>query len=352
MLTDSGKMDVNRTIGDISEAFSAGAFPLDEAENLLRYILKNGSMADFQRLFDCIRSAYATSKYRKGVYFFLDPTFNLFSRLNRDHYTAMLEDGRLSRFEIPLLVWFYYDLRRRCECGDQTSIGQILADRRITEDKRALLCHAVFYAVSGHESERTPFWMYGQSVSKNLKEYRDHDEYDAVRRISVSPRIKFHVPFKVLGMIVNDKCSLFELNRQFEGRRICDSMLECFIHCTAVQCFTYHLSHYQKQVFRLRSPEEWLFTVCRCAKEKLAVAAVNEIERQFPGIVASARDPRGNTLLWNTFVNENPTEELREELIRLGCDPNAKNKWDLSYQLLKDNDPNELLKHEEACHAV
>lgn len=104
------------------------------------------------------------------------------------------------------------------------------------------------------------------------------------------------------------------------------------------------MSHHPEWGFKLRSPEEWLLTVCRCADEELAVAAVGEYERQFPGIVAAARDPWGNTPLWNTFVNPKPTGKLRAELLRLGCDPNAKNEWELSCQLLADNDP-EKCKH-------
>ena len=55
------------------------------------------------------------------------------------------------------------------------------------------------------------------------------------------------------------------------------------------------------------------------------------------GIVGSARDPWGNTLLWNTFANRNSTPTLRTELLRLGCDPRAENEWGLSYQLVRDN---------------
>lgn len=309
-------------------------------DGLLACILQAGSMADFKVLFARMKSLARNIRYPMH-------------RLNDYNYEALLDIRWLSQLGLPHLLWLFENLLIRHSLGRKTGLNTMLPDLRVDAGIRAMFCHAIFDTVSGHESERMLFWRYGRATSESLKEFRGDSDYNAVRRISVSPRINFHVPFKVLEMIVDDKCSLFELNRQFEGRRICDSMLECFIHSTAVQCFTYHLSHYPKQVFKLRSPEEWLFTVCRCAKEKLAIAAVDEIERQLPGIVASARDPWGNTLLWNTFVNENPTEGLREELIRLGCDPNTKNEWGLSYQLLKDNDPEELLKHEEEVpHAV
>ena len=42
------------------------------------------------------------------------------------------------------------------------------------------------------------------------------------------------------------------------------------------------------------------------------------------------------------FFNPEPTEKLRAELLRLGCDPDAKNEWGLSYRLLEDNDPKKL----------
>ena len=139
--------------------------------------------------------------------------------------------------------------------------------------------------------------------------------------------------------VARDSFAVFELNRELEARKIGDSMLEHLIRSDAARCFTHILAHYPERVFKLRSPQEWLITVCREAREKLAVAAVNELERQFPGIVGKTRDPWGNTPLWNTLANVHHVEMLQTELLRLGCDPDAKNEWGLSYRLLEDNDP-------------
>ena len=69
----------------------------------------------------------------------------------------------------------------------------------------------------------------------------------------------------------------------------------------------------------------------------IRAAALPELERQFSGVAVRARDPWGNTALWNTMVNPNPTEKLRAELLRLGCDPDEQNSYGLSYRLVRDN---------------
>lgn len=297
------------------------------------------------------------SKFSSVRAFKLFKAFDMLNHLTCRGYMTMLEDGRISRFKLPLLLWVHEDLRRRGESGQETYLHRLLVDKRLAAEKRALLYHAVFTSYHPFINEFAnmfvaEFVWYNTCASKEIGKLKTWLDYESFKRYNLSPCINFHASSKVLEMIVNDKCSLFELNRQFEGRRICDSMLEFLMQSDAARCFSCLLSHYPKEVFKFRTPQEWLFTVCRCAKEKLAVAAVDEIERQFPGIVGSARDPWGNTLLWNTFVNKNPTEGLREELIRLGCEPNAQNERGLSYQLLKDNDPEKLLQEEESQYAV
>ena len=139
--------------------------------------------------------------------------------------------------------------------------------------------------------------------------------------------------------VADDSFAVFELNRELEARKIGDPMLEHLIRNDAVRCFTGLLSRHPDRVFKLRSPQEWLITVCRYAREKLAVAAVDELERQCPGVAAAARDPWGNTPLWNTLANAHHVETLQTELLRFGCDPDAENAWGLSYRLVRENAP-------------
>ena len=139
--------------------------------------------------------------------------------------------------------------------------------------------------------------------------------------------------------VADDSFAVFELNRELEARKIGDPMLEHLIRNDAVRCFTGLLSRHPDRVFKLRSPQEWLITVCRYARDKLAVAAVDELERQFPGVVGQTRDPWGNTPLWNTLANAHHVETLQTELLRFGCDPDAENAWGLSYRLVRENAP-------------
>ena len=342
---------------------------------LLSDILKDGTMTDLQALSDAVTSlaerpglqAHREDCHSSMQVYYMNRNItrcflcNAFSKdMDNDNYRMIIDSGWLSQFETSLLRWFYELLRHRYRFGGDTLMELILPDRRIAAEKRALLCHAVFN--SGAQIERCagdyvvqpPFWWYNRDALAKIIMKSEGDAASVfIKHTGRLHRFgKFRPSSAMAQGVEDDQISLFELNRQLEGRRICASMLECLIRSNAARCFAYLLSHYPKQVFKFRSPLEWLFTVCRGAKQELAAAAGDEIERQFPGIVSSARDPWGNTLLWNTFVNKNPTEGLREELIHLGCDPNAQNEWGLSYQLLKDNDPEKLLQEEESQHTV
>ena len=235
--------------------------------------------------------------------------------------------------------------------------AQIVMEPRIPAERRALFWHVIragHYPYSG-----APVWMLGRSVFMDNPSIRESllnrtvvtPELEFIKNTSDNTRVR-----KITGAmgdaIQKDSVPILEMNRTLEGRSIGISLLIYMLWEDAAQCFAYMLSHYPKRIFELRSPEEWLFMVCRCAREKLAVAAVNELERQFPGIVRRAHDPWGNTPLWNTLANARPVETLQTELIRLGCDPDEKNEWGLSYRLVRDNDPENPLKHEASRLAV
>lgn len=220
--------------------------------------------------------------------------------------------------------------------------AQIVMEPRIPAARRALFWHII-------RSARYPYcglpgWFYTRRIFADNPSAREcwyRYAADALGREFIKNTSGNFSDKRVspsLAVAVQaDSVPILEMNRTLAGRGIGLSLLLLMLRKNAVQCFTHMLTHYPKRVFKLRSPEEWLFTVCRCAGEKLAIAAVGEIERQFPGIVASARDPWGNTLLWNTLANKNSTRRLQAELIRLGCDPNAENEWGLSYQLVTNN---------------
>ena len=217
-----------------------------------------------------------------------------------------------------------------------------MMEPRIPAARRALFWHIIksaYYPYSG-----LPGWFYTRRIfadNPSAREcwYRyaaDARGREFIKNTSGNFSDKKVSPSLAVA-VQADSVPILEMNRTLAGCGIGLSLLLLMLRKNAVQCFAHMLTHYPKRVFRLRSPEEWLFTACRCAGELSAVAAVAEIERQFPGIVASARAPWGNTLLWNTLANDNETEKLQTELIRLGCDPNSENEWGLSYQLVTDN---------------
>lgn len=133
-----------------------------------------------------------------------------------------------------------------------------------------------------------------------------------------------------------DSISVFELNRQVSDQNITLTLLHYLLQSNAVQCFLHLVENFPKQVFEWRTAEEWLFTVCHDVTEKTAIPAILWFEKKKPGIIARARDPWGNTLLWHTLAREN-ADELQRTLILNGCDANAKNQWGLSWRLVKGN---------------
>ncbi|MBE6373074.1 MAG: hypothetical protein E7055_13505 [Lentisphaerae bacterium] len=166
-------------------------------------------------------------------------------------------------------------------------------------------------------------------------------KYDFIKNRMLESMVVFQNIFspenEIKEAIDNDQVSFFEIDRQLHGKEISKTMLIYLLHHNAVKCFMHLLVHYPAAVYRYRTPEEWLFTVCRCCPAKMAIPIISEIEKDKPGIVAKARDPWGNTLLWNTFQNLYSTEKIQKKLIFLGCDPAAENQWGLSYRIVKEN---------------
>ena len=349
------EIDVKRELESICRDGATTYSPSSDALNaLLARILKGGSTEEFRMFFDDV---FARKKRRDESAAAADATLDELLRpglefprlVDDENYAALMSPLWLPRFSerhLPLLCEtlrhrYYYD-------GWRSGLAEVLSDGRIAASRRALLCRVIFDCEAF--AERTPrgfvrlppLWYYNRSICGRIMDVKNCREHRAIMKIGLARHDGFRASAAMEIGVADDSFAVFELNRELEARKIGDSMLEHLIRNDAVRCFIGLLSRHPDRVFKLRSPQEWLVTVCRYAREELAVAVADEIERPFPGIVGSARDPWGNTLLWNTFVNENPTDALQAELIRLGCDPNAQNEWGLSYRLLKDNDPEKL----------
>ncbi len=296
------------------------------AEVLDRLLVLNRPFDEFKLFFDTF-SEHMPHVFEKLV--FIDRLFEaeMMEAYENKHLTAVYE----------MLSGQNYFFAMRCA-------AKIMMERRIPVERRALFWHimkSAYYRYSG---------LPGQFFARRIFADNEHARRCCRHYAGDTPEGKFinntedefrrlKLPPGILDAVRSDSVSVFEMTRHLAGTSLRVSLMLFILEKDAVQCFTYLLSRYPRQIFKMRTPEEWLFTVCRNAREKMAIAAVDEIERQFPGIVAQTRDPWGNTLLWNTLANGVSTRKLQAELIRLGCNPTAENELGLSYALVEANTP-------------
>ena len=273
---------------------------------LLSQVIRHGDMKDFKKFF---------KRYTKS-----GRKWNGFRVYECD---SIYGPRWMARFEPAHLRWIYHLLVADDDRLKYTA--KIVADRRIAAERRALCFHAVFaaetrpalspgYVILPH------FWWYNRGAWSAYSQWVKRGSDDAfIKRLGCAAvRSEVAVPEAMRRAAESDTVSVFEMNREFENRQVCGSLLQFLIRRNAAKCFTYLLANYPQRIFKLRSPREWLLTVCRCAPDELAAAAVAELERQFPGIVAETRDPWGGNALWSTFCELGPKEKLRAELIRDG----------------------------------
>ena len=133
-------------------------------------------------------------------------------------------------------------------------------------------------------------------------------------------------------------------------------MMYAILTYQAENIIHYFFEKYVDEIFSLRTPQEWLFTICNYFPGKAAASFIKQVEDKFPGIVKNARDPWGNNLLWHTFYNEGvwnlryarcKRNFVQQCLIDLGCDPDEKNDLGLCFNSVTENTPEAW---EEAIH--
>ncbi len=223
--------------------------------------------------------------------------------------------------------------------GKMRYCASIIMSKNISRDKKAMFWDVLVNALCFRDSVFTQdIFMDNEYARKALLDFqKDGEKSDFIRNSSPSKKY-FWRRNEIIKGTMEDSVSVFEMNRQMAGRNITITMLQCLLHHNAVKCFIYLLAHFPKKVYKYRSAEEWLFTVCRNYPPKTAIPIIQWLEEDKPGIVANARDPWGNTLLWNTCVNRDcQVNEIQEVLINLGCDPDLENQWGLSFRLVQEN---------------
>ena len=142
-----------------------------------------------------------------------------------------------------------------------------------------------------------------------------------------------------------DSVSAFEIALLICNQRISLHHIYTALTSNARNIVMLLMQKYSGRIFKLRSPQEWLFIICNNFCNSAAITAIRCIEEIFPGIVKSSKDPWGCNLLWHTLYNDFwlqeeycRLEKLQNELIKLDCDPDEKNSIGLSFNLIKEYD--------------
>ena len=242
----------------------------------------------------------------------------------------------------------------RCE-----NIVQMLDNHDIPEHKRAFLyniindrlidwslCSEFYLSNFTYLAHCFKYTVFQKKIKLEKKFiFLDEKEKDFLRKSRSNFREKA-MPLQILQAIKNNSVSELEIARLLNYRKISLTMMYAILTCQAENIIHYFFEKYSDEIFSLRTPEEWLFTICNYFPGGAAVSFIKQVEDKFPGIVKNARDPWGCDLLWHTFYNEVVWNELyaRNErnlvqqcLIDLGCDPNKKNDLGLSFNLITKN---------------
>ena len=135
--------------------------------------------------------------------------------------------------------------------------------------------------------------------------------------------------------INKDSVSMFELELTLTGKRITIGLLRRVLIFNAMNILLHLLKHRLKQVTAILSPQDLLIHICAYEpNDAAAIKVLDTLEELFPGI-SKFTDKLGNTPLWYCLYISG-REELEEALIKYGCDPDARNHLNLSYNLCKE----------------
>ena len=237
-------------------------------------------------------------------------------------------------------------------CAPQRYICAILLDHNIPCDIRAFFWHYLERDISYYgKSElylniccKESQARYCFLASSVIKEYSENE-----RKFFYATKYKhYSCPDSIIDVLKKDSMSAFELTRFMSGKKFTKTLFLSAIEYSGAKTVSAMIEKYSKDIFTRHTPEEWLFIICNGydGYNNVSIPAIRLIEEKFPGTVKNAKDPWGANLLWNTFFcirsysyRYRAQEKLREELLRLGCDPDEKNNLGLSFNLVMENSP-------------
>ena len=252
----------------------------------------------------------------------------------------------------------------RCE-----NIVQMLDNHDIPEHKRAFLyniindrlidwrlCSEFYLSHFTYLAHCFKYTVFQKKIKLEKKFiFLDEKEKDFLRKSRRNFR-ENALPPQILQAIKNDSVSELEIACLLNNKKISLNMMYAILTYQAENIIHYFFEKYVDEIFSLRTPQEWLFTICNYFPGTSAASFIEHVEEKFPGIVKNARDPWENNLLWHTFYNEVvwnlryarcKRNFVQQCLIDLGCDPDEKNNLGLCFNSVTENTPEAW---EEAIH--
>ncbi|MBP5639595.1 MAG: hypothetical protein J6X55_08955 [Victivallales bacterium] len=135
-----------------------------------------------------------------------------------------------------------------------------------------------------------------------------------------------------------DSISLFELELTLPGKKLAAWLLREMMRYEPFNIISHLLLHRTKAMTAILAPQDWLICCCSYVDRRQgaegAIKVLDALEQLYPGI-SKTKDKLGNTPLWYCLY-KNDREKLEEALIKYGCDPDARNHLNLSYNLCKE----------------
>lgn len=234
-------------------------------------------------------------------------------------------------------------------------INDLLTDYDIPVDKKAFLYNIY--------NDSAGYWSGGYFISTHIDLAIKHSKFQKKWQIDLryfalnneeknflrKSRCNFRekaLPLQILQAIKNDSASELEIACLLNNKKISLNIMYAILTYQAENIIHFLFEKHSDEIFSLRAPEEWLFTICNYFPGTSAASFIKHVEEKFPGIVKNARDPWGNNLLWHTFYNEIvwklryarcKRNFVQQCLIDLGCNPDEKNDLGLCFNSVTEN---------------
>ena len=141
---------------------------------------------------------------------------------------------------------------------------------------------------------------------------------------------------KMLQALQLDSPSMFEMALTLTGKKITIGLLHAILRASGYNIIVHLLKCRFKAVTAILPLQDLLICMVANHGNKDRTPDFDSIEELFPGIIKGT-DKLGNNLLWYCLYNTNAyTKDVAEHLIRNGCDPDARNHLNLSYNTCKE----------------